>query len=87
MSIIKKWFKNQYIKYVLKQCPHICIICKYKSDFSIRPISNIGVVRGTLNRGAIGSNIVHGAFNNTYGGRVGSPNYRASYGRMGYGRW
>ena len=32
MSIIKKWFKKQYIKYVLKQCPHICIICEYKSD-------------------------------------------------------
>ena len=32
MDIIKKWFKKQYIKYVLKQCTHICVFCKYRGD-------------------------------------------------------
>lgn len=84
---IRVTFTGEFLTELLEAAARAGFVCKYKSDFSIKPISNIGVVRGTLNRGAIGSNLAHGAFNNTYGGRVGSVNYRAGYGRMGYGRW
>lgn len=84
---IRVTFTGEFLSELLEAAARAGFVCKYKSDFSIRPISNIGVVRGTLNRGAIASNIASGAFNNTYGGRVGTVNYRAGYSRMGYGRY
>lgn len=27
-----KWIKKQYIKYILGQCKHICLLCKYRHD-------------------------------------------------------
>ena len=84
---IRVTFTGEFLTELLEAAARAGFVCKYKSDFSIRPISNIGVVRGTLNRGAIGSNLSYGAFNNTYGGRAGYSNYRAGYGQMGRGRW
>lgn len=32
MNKLILWIKKQYIKFVMKQCKHICMLCKYRND-------------------------------------------------------
>ena len=32
MNKLKKWFKRQYIKFILGQCKHLCLWCEYKEE-------------------------------------------------------
>ena len=29
---MRKWIKVFYIKWILKQCRHLCIFCEYRND-------------------------------------------------------
>ncbi len=32
MKKIKRWLTKEYVKFVLGQCKHVCLFCKWKSD-------------------------------------------------------